>query len=73
MIQVSLGVKPKNQTNFYNVDLPQLNEKVLEFSSIDHAHFYDGMVMASVEFDKDNTIYVLVPEEALKSKESVVK
>lgn len=40
----------------------------LEFSKIERAEFNDYMVLATVKFDDDNTIWVLVPEDIFQEK-----
>lgn len=59
--------KKKGDPEFdYSTSLRKWLEKRLEFSKINKAEFSNHFVMASIEFDKDHSIYVLVPEEIFK-------
>lgn len=63
MIQSRIGVPSKEENNKkYVTSLKKWLSKDLVFHPITHANFTEEMVLATVSFDKDNTIYILVPE-----------
>lgn len=60
--------KKGEQQPLYTTSMRKWLEKPLEFDRIDGAEFKKGYVLATVPFDKDHIIYVLIEEEVFKSK-----
>lgn len=68
-IFAKLGISKKSETRKYSTNLDRWLKGVqLDFESIDYASFEEGAVLATVEFDKDNTIYIILPEEVFKEE-----
>ena len=70
-----IGYYGKNEypVDKYTTNLdPWLKGKVLEFEPIKYAKF-DKMALSVVEFDKDNCIYILLPEEVFKANMGMPK
>lgn len=61
-IQASLSYKVEKLPVVYKASLKKWLTKNIIFERINHAKFTNEMVLAVVEFDKDNCIYVLLPE-----------
>lgn len=62
MIQARVKYPKSDKPWDYKSNLGKWLSKEIEFSKIDGAKFTKVMVLGTVEFDKDNTIYVLIPE-----------
>jgi hypothetical protein len=61
-----IKVKSASKTKTYKASLKRWLSKPITFESIDGVEFSDQMVLATVEFDKDHCIYVLLPEEVFE-------
>ena len=64
-IEARIGYYGKNEhtVNFFKTNLDKwLKGKELEFSPVKYAKF-GKMTLSVVEFDKDHSIYILLPEE----------
>jgi len=71
-VEVTVGV-PKGLRPIYKTNMNKWLSKEITFEKIDYAEFSDLMVMATIEFDKDNCIYVLVPEKIFNTDEEIEK
>ena len=61
-------IKPKKKGKKFKTNLKERLSKDIVFSEIDSAGFYENMVLGTVKFDKDNTIYVLVSKDIFKTE-----
>jgi hypothetical protein len=71
MIQSKIKYPKSNKAWDYKTNLSKWLSKDIEFDKIIKAEFTDAMVLGVVEFDKDNCIYVLVPEEIFKGDKQI--
>ena len=63
---VKIGVKSKKDTKVCVTNLDKwLAKKNLRFEEVNYANFGEVM-LATVEFDKDNTIYIILPKAVFK-------
>lgn len=61
--------KNEHTVNHFTTNLDKwLKGKELKFEPIKNARFIDGMTLCVVEFNKDNCIYILLPENVFKGK-----
>ena len=67
-IQARISYKVEKLPVVYKTSMKQWLTKKIVFERINYAKFTKEMVLAVVEFDKDNCIYVLLPEGVFKSK-----
>ena len=58
-----IGVGERDET--YKVNLEKWLSGELAFEKISYANFSSKMVMATIEIDKNNYIFVLIPKEAV--------
>uniref|UniRef100_A0A6M3JGW5 Uncharacterized protein n=1 Tax=viral metagenome TaxID=1070528 RepID=A0A6M3JGW5_9ZZZZ len=66
-IEARIDYKPSGKKDWdYQTSLSKWLKGKLDFCKIDEATFTDKMVIATVAFDKDHTIYILVPEDIFK-------
>jgi hypothetical protein len=65
-IQARISYKVEKSPVSYKASMKQWLTKKIMFERINYAKFTKEMVLAVVEFDKDNCIYVLVPEAVFK-------
>ena len=57
-------VPSKKRAKTYTTNIKKWLGKTLTFNKTDGIEFSDKMVMATVEFDKDHCLYVLMEEES---------
>lgn len=63
MKNLQVRIKYSSKSKKYVTNLKAWLSKELEFSSVEGVVFEDNMVLAVTEFDKDNSIYVLIPKK----------
>lgn len=68
LIEAELTYKKSANGFDYKTSLKQWLSGEMEFSKIEQARFSDKMVLATVAFDKDHTIYIVVPEDIFKEE-----
>lgn len=72
MIQAIIKFPKSYKPYDYKSNLGKWLNKDIEFSKISGAEFTKEMVLGTVEFDEDNTIYVLIPKEVFE-KHPIIK
>ena len=72
-IQARISYKNPKTSKSYTTSLKIWLTKKIDFHSIKKASFTDKMVLSVVEFDKDNCIYVLLPEAVFSAKKQLTK
>jgi len=66
MIQARVKYPKSDKPWDYKSNLGKWLSKEIEFSKINGAKFTKEMVLGTVAFDKNNTIYVLIPKEVFE-------
>ncbi len=64
-IQSRIGISSEPHA-VYTTNLKKWLSKALEFEYVDYAKFTNKMRLATVEFDKNNTIYILISEDVFQ-------
>ena len=58
--------KSVGKTKIYKANLKKWLSKKIQFDNVKSANFKNGMCVGIVEFDKNNCIYLIVPEDIFK-------
>ena len=66
-IQARISYKVEKLPVAYEASMKQWLTKKIMFKRINYAKFTNDMVLAVVEFDKNNCIYVLLPKAVFKN------
>lgn len=67
-ILVRIGVKPNKDTKVCVTNLDEwLSGKNIKFESVDFARFENEVMLATIEFDKNNMIYIILPTRVFES------
>lgn len=68
-ILVRIGVKPNKETKTCVTNLDKwLAKKNIKFESVSYVSFESEVMLATVEFDRNNVIYIILPKNVFEEE-----